>query len=361
MERVRTILQEAYGFSIHSQRERGAATVLETDRGLFYLYSCPTACRQKKRLIDRVHHLLEENSKLRPLTFSETMLGKRLVQDGAELYYVQPGVREAVPDNLPFATGQALAEFHQATATLKGDPLYMPFRTLGAWPSMWRKRLRRYESYRDQLEAVEREITPIDEHLLTSYTYVHHLGDTAIQYLKDTGYQKVVKETAKCGKVTYQNFDHGFILFTEDGSRYVSGQYAWALDMRSRDIGQWLKADIRANGWDPKRVRAFLQGYNRVAPLIEAEYSVIYALLLFPGRFLRYAELYDRLTPEVRAELDGSHWQELLDQELLVMGEAACQYPELVKEDFGVPVQPVPWSWPGKAAVSRAAAAGKRV
>ncbi|UFJ39674.1 hypothetical protein LOK74_16655 [Brevibacillus humidisoli] len=350
MERIRTILQDEFGITIYDQQQRGAQTVLQTDRGLYYLYSCPAAYRQKQRLIELVSRHVEAVPNLRPLSFSETLLGKRHVQNGGDLYYVQPAVREATPDNLPFVTGQTIAEFHQATATVKGELFFPQFRSLGGWPSMWRKRLRRYESYRDQIEENGREITPIDEHLLTTYTYVHHLGDTAIQYLNDCGYQKVAKETVKYGRVAYQNFDHGFVLFDEDGSRFVSGQYAWVFDMRTRDIGQWLKADIRLHGWHPERVSSFLEGYNSVSALQEAEYAVIYALLLFPGRFLRYAEMYDRLDLQGREQWDDHEWQEQLDEELLTLGDAVRDFPSVIEERFGVRIRPIDWLWRGRKA-----------
>jgi spore coat protein YutH len=355
MEHVRTILQNEYGITVYEQRTRGAQTVLHTDRGLYYLYTCPAAYRQKQRLIELVSRHVQTAPQLRLLPFSETLHGKRHVQDGGELYYLQPAVREAVPDQLPFATGQALAEFHQTTKDVKGELFFPQYRSLGGWPAMWRKRLRRYEAYRDRMDEDGREITPIDQHLLTSYTYVHHLGETAIQYLHDCGYHKVVKETAKYGRVSYQNFDHGYILFAEDGTRHLSGQFAWQFDMRTRDIGQWLKADIRSNGWDPERVSQFLQGYNSVAPLLPAEYSVVYALLLFPGRFLRYVELYHRLAPGERREWEEQRWQQQLDGELLALGDAVCDFPGLIEARFGVHIAPVRWLWRGKHAEAASA------
>lgn len=348
MEHVRTILQNEYGIAVYEQQARGAQTILHTDRGLFYLYTCPAAYRQKHRLIELVSRHVQTAPHLRLLPLSETLYGKQHVVNGRELHYLQPAVREAVPVQLPFATGQAIAEFHQMTKGFKRELFFPQYRTLGGWSAIWRRRLRRYEAYRDMMDDEGRAITPIDQYLLTSYTYVHHLGETAIQYLHDCGYHKVVKETARYGRVTYQNFDHGYIVFAEDGTRWLTGQYAWQFDMRTRDIGQWLKADIRRNGWNPERVSMFLEGYNSVAPLLPAEYGVVYALLLFPGRFLRHAEKYYQVAPGERVEWDERSWQQQLEGELLAIGDAVSHFPNLIKERFGVQITPVRWLWRGK-------------
>jgi spore coat protein YutH len=341
----RTLLQDQYGFLIHDWAEAGAHTTLRTDQGIFYLYTAPVGFKYKNKFIERVKKHLKKQSDLNLLSLMPTQTGKLYVADDVQMYYLYRGIRESEPTDPAFAAGQSLARFHQSTGTFTGDRLFMPYSSLGSWPSMWRKKLRQYNAYRDDLDAFDGEITLLDEYLLTSYTYVHQLGDNAVQYLYEAGYPTVVKETAGCGKVAYQNFDQGYILWNEDFTRYVAGEWNWVIDMRARDIGQWLKAEVRRNGWDDEVAVQFLEGYNSVCPLLESEYGVIYGLMMYPGRFLKLVETYHALLPEEREEVDGEMWQAQLDDELQKMEAALRRFPQLIGERYGVCIPQVDWLW----------------
>jgi spore coat protein YutH len=341
----KALLEEAYGFSLHGCRTAGAGTVLETDQGLFYLYTAPAGSKYKSRFIERVKKQLAQQQEVNMLSLVKTKEGYPHVVSDDQIYYLYRGVREGVPDDPAFAAGQALAQFHQATRSFKSDKLFLPYSTLGRWPGMWRKKLREYNGYREDMDEADGEIFPFDEYLLTSYTYVHQLGETAVQYLYHAGYDSVVKETAHCGKVAYQNFDQGYILWNEEAVRYVCGEWNWVLDMRARDIGQWIKAEVRRNGWQEDVVTRFLDGYNSVCPLLESEYAVVYGLMLYPGRFLKLVETYRALPWEERQEVDGAAWKEHLEEELIHMEEALRRYPQTIAQRYGAPVPHIDWLW----------------
>lgn len=339
------LLQEEYGFTLRKSRLAGSGRVLETDKGLFYLYTAPAGFKYKHKFIDKVKKHLSQQQEIGMLKLVRTTAGKSHVEFDDQIYYLYRGVREGVKDDPEFASGQSLARFHQATSTFTGDKLFLPYRSLGSWPSMWRRKLRHYSDYRDELDERNAELTAMDEYLLTSYTYVHQLGDTAVHYLYASGYDKVVKETAACGKVAYQNFDQGYMLWNEKDVRLVAGEWNWVLDMRARDIGQWLKADARRNGWDDERAARFIDGYNSVSPLLEDEYAVIYGLMLYPGRFLKLVESYQELPLEERREVDGEEWHSQLEDELIRMEEALRRYPLMVEQRYGASIPQIDWLW----------------
>ncbi|MED2009399.1 hypothetical protein P4V39_15165 [Brevibacillus borstelensis] len=340
-----TILQEAYGLSLVNYSRSGNAARLKTDQGLFYLYEAPAVYKYKNKFIEKVRKHLSGQKVLKPLALIKTVKGQQHVVHDDQILYVYRGLRETVPENQAFQCGQALAHFHQGTGSLKGDKLFLPYSSLGTWPAMWRKKLRQYEGYRDDMDEVDVEITAFDEYLLTSYTYVHQLGETAVQYLYHADYDKVVKETSACGKVAYQNFEQDFILWDEERGAHLTGEWNWVLDMRSRDIGQWIKAEVKRSGWEEERIASFLDGYNSVTPLLESEYAVIYGLMLYPGRFLKVVEAYRELSPEEKQEVDGSGWQEQLDEELIKMEEALLAYSVFIHRRYGVSIPQIDWLW----------------
>ncbi|GEB34565.1 hypothetical protein [Brevibacillus parabrevis] len=339
------LLQEQYGFQLQNYRVTGASKVLETDQGLYYMFEAPAGYRYKSKFIEKVRKHLEQQKDIRMLKLVKTTGGQPHFVEDEQLYYLYRGVRESVPENSFYASGQSLAQFHQATKNFSGEKLFIPYSSLGNWPSTWRRKLRHYNEYRDELDESNAELTPMDELLLTCYTYVHQLGEISVQYLLEAGYDKVVKETAGLGKVAYQNFDQGYMLWNEKDVRLMAGEWNWVLDMRARDLGQWLKAETKRNGWDDEAVIHFLDGYNSVAPLLTGEYAVIYALMLYPGRFLKLVESYKELPLEERQEVNAEGWQSQLEDELAKMEEGLRRYPRLVADHYGVTIPQIDWLW----------------
>ncbi|MGD8192088.1 hypothetical protein ACQCN2_19125 [Brevibacillus ginsengisoli] len=343
MSDVINLLQEEYGFHVFDQREVGGRTILETDKGLYNLYIYPEGYRAKKKLVEQVKKHLTKQTDFSLLPVEKTKNNQSYLTVGDKMLYVQRGIREGHTADYAQATGESLAQFHKSTSTLTGDAVYYPFRSQGSWPSMWRKKINSFESMRENLERETREFTAFDEYLLTTYTYAHHMGDTAVQYLQANGYQQVVKLTAGFGKIAFQNFDDGFLLFHENGSRKLAGEYSWVLDMRSRDIGQWIKGEIRRNGYNPAVICRFLDGYNHTEPLLNEEYAVIFSLLMYPGRFFRQVEMYDRMDRASFETMELQEWTQDLDQELLAMEDAMRKFPALVKEAYGFVLPQVDW------------------
>ncbi|NGQ96955.1 hypothetical protein G3578_17470 [Brevibacillus sp. SYP-B805] len=345
MEEIRKLIGDHYGLTVLGVREAGSRTEVFTDRGLYYLYSCPAVYRFKRKFVEMVQRHLLKHGDCGVLPLVKTVKGQSYVTQENELYFLQEGVREASLPEPAFALGEALARFHRSTGSFTGEKLFLPYRSLAGWPGMWLKKLRQYAAYRDELEQERGIITPFDEYLLTTYTYIHHIGDTAVQYLKDAGYSKVIKETAGLGKVAYQNFDDGYLLVADDGSRYLAGEWSWVIDMRARDIGQWIKAEIRRDGWNRDRVERFLDGYNSISPLLKEEYACIYALLLYPGRFLKMVEGYRNVPAEELEGVDFADWRDMLDGELQEMERALRDYPRLIATRYGVHIPEIHWLW----------------
>jgi spore coat protein YutH len=339
------LLEEEYGFTIKGTRESGAGHVLETNQGLFYLYTAPAGYKYKSKWIERVKKHISQQQEIGMLKLVKTQGGHGFISHDEQMYYLYRGIREAKLADPYFACGQSLAHFHKATSTFTGDKLFLPYSSLGGWPSMWRRRLRHYDEYRDELDDLKTELTPMDEYLLTCHTYVHQLGETAVQYLHTAGYDKVVKETASFGKVAYQNFDQGYMLWNEKNIRLMSGEWNWVLDMRARDIGQWLKAESRRNGWQDETAIRFIEGYNSVSPLLDSEYAIIYGLMLYPGRFLKLVESYQELPREERLEVNAEAWHSHLEDELVHMETALRRYPLVIEQQYGTSIPHIEWLW----------------
>lgn len=345
MDEIRALVKEHYGLAVLECKEIGSRTVLVTERGIHYLYSCPAVYRYKKSFIEKVKKHLQKHCEHGLLPITKTVEQQSFVLVDDEIYFLQLGVREAIPAEPEYAIGHALAKFHKSTARFTGERLFYPYRSLGNWPAMWRKKLRQYSGYRDDMDQARGGFNSFDEYLLTTYTYVHHLGEIAVQYLLDNGYTQVVRETAGFGKIAYQNFDEGYLLFADDGKRYFAGEWSWVIDMRARDVGQWIKAVVRKEGWNEERIGRFLDGYNSCDPLTSEEYTVIYAMLLYPGRFLKMVEAYRGVVAEDREGVDFHDWQDMLEEELINMESGLRNYPAFVASRYGAKLPQIEWLW----------------
>ncbi|MGE5702456.1 MAG: hypothetical protein ACM32O_08025 [Clostridia bacterium] len=343
MEELSAKLSEYYGLNVFDSQEVGSRSELTTDHGPYYLYNCPAAYRLKGKFIEQVEELLDKQQKVQLLPTAKTLQEEEYFLHGNKMYYVKQGMRKHTPSNEAYLTGNALARFHLATASYKDEKMFRSHGSFGSWPSMWRQKIRQLDDYRDQLDDQVEDISLLDEYLLTTYTYVRQLGDTAVQYLTDAGYQRMLKGAGKYGKIAYQNFDEGYVLFDENGNPLLAGEWSWVIDMRSRDIAQWIKSDVRRNGWDEGKILAFLEGYTDVSLLADEEYACMYALLLYPGRFLKLMEAYKHVSAEEQERLED--WEEKLDGELLSMEQALYHFPSLVSNRYGVALPTLEWSF----------------
>lgn len=344
MEELAAKLQDKYGLRVYGSREVGSRYELETDNGIYYLFSCPAAYRSKAKFVGMVEQQLKKARAIQLLPSASTYQNEGYFLHDDKLYYVKQGVRSGSLANEAYVIGESLARFHQATATLTSDKAFRSFSSLGNWPELWQQKIRQYEEYRDQLDDQPDEVSPFDEYLLTTYTYVKQLGDSSIQYLHDTGYDRKAKEPGKYGKVAFQNFDESLVFFAESGQQLVAGEWSWILDMRSRDIAQWIKSDVRRYGWDEQKVLAFLAGYTDVEPLADEEFAWVYALLMYPGRILKTIETYKLVAEDEAEEMDDvEDWEAKLDGELLAMESALHHFPQLVSNRYGAAIPSLEW------------------
>ncbi|AKF92830.1 hypothetical protein [Brevibacillus laterosporus] len=334
---------EEYSFVDVEWKEENGRKLLYTDRGLHYIHTCPPSYRAKGFLVEKAIEAIHKNCDLKVLPICKANDDNYHMKDGEVLYYLQEGMRETTWERHYFNLGRSLAEFHQSTRTLSWDKLYLPYRSLGTWPEMWEKKCKTYESLLDSLER-SKAFNPFEVYLFTMFTYIQVSASTAIDYLNGNGYKRLTNAISKQGKIAFQNFQDGHILFHESGKRYIAGQYSWVLDMRTRDIGQGIKWIVRKNGWQEDKVIEFLVGYQCIAQLYPEEYCFIFAMLLYPSRFLKTVEIYSLMGDEERT-LAGEDWQTPLDEELATMEQVLGQYPEAIRQYFGVEIPEIHWLW----------------
>ncbi|MGM9973147.1 MAG: CotS family spore coat protein, partial [Clostridiaceae bacterium] len=84
---------------------------------------------------------------------------------------------------------------------------------------------------------------------------------------------------------------HNIIIDSEEKINVIDFDYS-KREIRIFDLSNFMIKVLKRNHWDIKIAIDILEAYNETSPLIEKEFKVLYAFLLFPQRFWRLANRY---------------------------------------------------------------------
>jgi len=284
--------QRQYQLVVYRYEERTKGYWLETSKGVYFLYPVPLAFRGKDHYVASMYEQMN----------SRFLLPIQSVPQGSS--FAQIGEQSILVTHWPYEEGEridyallghSLASFH-LTSAKRIKRFNNKYRGWDTWPRDWKKRVNLLPNFeRIAATRVERkEADDFDHFLLENFQYLYHSGRSALAYLQDCNYSLVCKETKKYGRLSYIHFGPDQFV-TVQGRVYFADPFSWVDDMRVRDIGQWIKADVREYGWDPRRVYPFLSAYHQRSPLLPEEFAIMYAMFLLPGRMIKkYDGLYDQ-------------------------------------------------------------------
>jgi len=282
--------QRQYQVVVYRYEERTNGYWLETSKGTYFLYPVPLAFRGKDQYVASMYEQMNSRFLLPIQGIPE---GSSFAQIGEQSIFVTHWPYEE-EERVDYALlGHSLASFH-LTSAKRIKRFDNKYRAWNTWPRDWKKRVNLLPNFkRIAVTRVERkEADDFDRFFLENFQYLYHSGRSAIAYLQDCNYPLVCKETKKFGRLAYIHFGPDQFV-TVQGRVYFTDPFSWVDDMRVRDIGQWIKADVREHGWDPRRVYPFLSAYHQCSPLIPEEFAIMYAMFLLPGRVIKkYEGLY---------------------------------------------------------------------
>ncbi|MBP1934613.1 hypothetical protein [Ammoniphilus resinae] len=339
--------QRQYQVVVYRYEERPKGFWLETSKGTYFLYPVPLAFRGKDNYVASMYEQMNSRLLLPIPVDQEGRIIAQLGEQGGLVTYWPYTEDERIDYAL---LGHSLASFHLTSAKRikRFDNKYRGWNT---WPRDWKKRVSLLPNFeRVAANRAERnEADDFDQFFLENFKYLYHSGLSALAYLQDSNYPLVCKETKKYGRLTYVHFGPDQFVSVQ-GRFYFADMLSWIDDMRVRDIGQWIKADVRENGWDPRRVYPFLSAYHQRSPLLPEEFAIMYAMFLLPGRMIKkYEALYYQPSsiigdnPEVelfREETEiltpYSAYRELKRNDVLLR-----EFPGFVEDAFGVVIPTV--------------------
>lgn len=286
--------QQQYRIVVYRYEKIPQGIWMETNRGTMVFRSLPQAYVQKTGFVSEIYQAMGESPYLLPVYPNQD--NEILTPMGDQYYYLMRWPT-AESEWMDYGwLGSSLARFHLTTARAL-DHIRIPFSDYDNWPKLWKLKfdqLGRYEQIAASRIGTEEE-DPFDSYFVENAEYLKQAGALAFMYLETCDYKQICRNSLQFGRLSYTNFSDEKFVTTPQGRVYFTDPFSFVEDIRVRDIAQFIKANVREYGWNPHNIYSFLSSYHAVSPLTPDEFTLIYALILLPGRLIKKMEyLYYR-------------------------------------------------------------------
>ncbi len=347
MEPLIEKVKQFYGLTIHDWDIYRQGTWLMTESGPYLLQSAPLSYRRKRKLVQEIYRVLKTKHFLHVARIKQTIKGQEGFVYGNHLYYITESFFHCRPpkmnDNSQIAFH--LNEFHYATATFPTKWLYRPFRQIARWPELWDRSLDRMAQNRDFLADQFGEEDVDAMFFILHYTFLNQLGETAIRYLQDADYHQVCEEAAIKGMITYRRLNQDHFLVGHEGDMMFVHPFEWVIDVRARDIAQYVKNQVYELGWHPMGLQQFIASYHQLAPLSREEWMMVYSMLMMPVKFMKRIEWKCR---SMQNKMSGDEYfpentDHITEEELYLHEKMLHYFPDLLEEATGIDIPRVSW------------------
>lgn len=162
---------------------------------------------------------------------------------------------------------------------------------LGRWPHLMEKRVRSFEKMRDMARKKGNK-AQFDLNYIKNYDFFKQIGIKAINILNTSEYVNLCKKTEDEKAFCHHDYTyHNIIIDKEDNVNIIDFDYC-KREIRVYDLSNYLMKVLKRCDWDIKYAKLIIDAYNKISPLEECEYRVLFAFLLFPQRFWRLSNRF---------------------------------------------------------------------
>lgn len=202
--------------------------------------------------------------------------------DGGEVIYYN---KEQLKKVMEFA-----GQFHSAAKGYKQDEESKTRTRLGKWHKLYRWKLQELEGNKQIALSY-----PNDAFSLLFLEHVDRIltrGQNALNQLDQSEYETWTLDTIASGVFCQQDFTLARFIDVE-GTPFMKELHSITYDLPSRDLRVILnKVMKKLSVWDEELAIELLQSYDRVHPLTQKQYEVLWIDLAFPHLFCSIAHKY---------------------------------------------------------------------
>ncbi len=162
---------------------------------------------------------------------------------------------------------------------------------LGRWPHLMEKRIKALDKMRDMVRKKSSK-TDFDMSYIKAMQFYKDRGREALETLLSSAYFELCQKAEENKSFCHHDYTYHNIVIDEEGVMNVIDFDYCKREIRIYDICNFMVKVLKRNHWDISFAESILTAYNKITPLMEEEYRVLYAFLLFPQRFWRLANRY---------------------------------------------------------------------
>ncbi|WP_426348875.1 CotS family spore coat protein [Alloiococcus sp. CFN-8] len=162
---------------------------------------------------------------------------------------------------------------------------------LGRWTHLMDKRVKALDKMKDMVRKKHSK-SDFDLSYIKAMEFYKDKGALALQILMSSNYKELCALAEEEKSFCHHDYTyHNIIIDSNDRINVIDFDYS-KREIRIFDLSNFMIKVLKRNHWDIKIALAILEAYNEISPIIDKEYKVLYAFLLFPQRFWRLANRY---------------------------------------------------------------------
>lgn len=160
----------------------------------------------------------------------------------------------------------------------------------GKWKEIWEQRLEQLERWYQQL-LQQGPQTEVDDLFITTFPYYLALSENAIQYVVDTNLDDP-HSRMEFPVICHKKFtDQTWLKISSEGVPYKLCT-DFVIDHPSRDIAEWIRYGLCQKNCTKQEVIEFVLDYEKLRPISNHSWRLIYSRLLFPLHYFDAVEQY---------------------------------------------------------------------
>jgi CotS family spore coat protein len=162
---------------------------------------------------------------------------------------------------------------------------------LGRWPHLMEKRVSSLDKMKSMCRKRHRK-TDFDFEYMKSMEFYKKIGIRSMDILNSSNYMELCQLTEEEKSFCHHDYTyHNLIIGNDNNLNVIDFDYC-KRELRVYDLSNYLIKVLKRRDWDIKYCNLIIDTYNKINPLKEEEYRVLFAFLLFPQRYWRLANRY---------------------------------------------------------------------
>lgn len=162
---------------------------------------------------------------------------------------------------------------------------------LERWPHLMDKRIKSLDKMRDMARK-KRDKTSFDLNYIKSLEFYKDLGRKAMKVLAESNYNDICLRAEEEKSFCHHDYTyHNIIIDNNEEYNVIDFDYC-KREIRTYDLSAFMIKALKRQDFNIDVAVSIIDEYNSVSPLLEEEYKVLFAFLLFPQRFWRLTNRY---------------------------------------------------------------------